>query len=70
MFEFVEAEKAHHKVSEMCRLLRVSRAGFYAWRRRPVCPRNQGDAHLRDLILAIHGRPRRNYARAHTTSRW
>ena len=30
----MEAEKANYPVQRMARLLRVSRSGFYAWRRR------------------------------------
>ena len=29
----IEAEKAIYTVSRMCRLLEVSRSGFYKWRR-------------------------------------
>jgi putative transposase len=29
----MEAEKANYPVQRMARLLRVSRSGFYAWRR-------------------------------------
>lgn len=45
----------------MSRLLGVSRQGFYSWRQRPVCPRHQEDARLRDLIIAIHRRSRDSY---------
>lgn len=47
----------------MARLLGVSTSGFYAWRSRPECPREQEDARLRDLILAIHKRSRFTYGR-------
>jgi hypothetical protein len=49
----MEREKANHKVRRMGRLLGVSRQGFYGWRQRPVCSRQQEDARLRDLIIAI-----------------
>ncbi len=45
----------------MCQLLAVSASGYYAWRRRPLCPRKQEDAHLRLLIAAIHRRSRGTY---------
>jgi len=45
----------------MCRLLGVSPSGFYAWCQRPVCPRKQEDAGLRELIIAIHRRSRETY---------
>jgi putative transposase len=32
----MEAEKANYPVQRMARLLRVSRSGFYAWRRRSL----------------------------------
>src|SRR5688572_23652392 len=32
----MEAEKASYPVQRMARLLRVSRSGFYAWRRRSL----------------------------------
>ena len=45
----------------MCRLLKVSRQGFYSWKRRPTCKRKLQDAYLSELILSIHQRSRCNY---------
>jgi len=61
VFEFVRREKANHEVRRMCRLLGVSASGYYAWTRRPLCPRKKEDAGLRELIIAIHQRSRGNY---------
>ena len=32
IFSFIEIEKVNHSIVLMCRVLRVSRSGFYAWR--------------------------------------
>jgi transposase InsO family protein len=45
----------------MCRVLVVSRAGFYAWLDRPPSPQAQVDARLRVAIRAIHAESRRSY---------
>jgi transposase InsO family protein len=54
-----------YPVKMMCRVLKVSRAGFYAWRERPLSARAQDDERLRARIKIIHrtsvetyGRPR------------
>ena len=57
-FAFIETEKA--PITLMCRMLAVSRAGFYAWRRRPVAARTREDQVLAVAVAAIyaehHGR--------------
>ncbi len=45
----------------LCRLLGVSRSGYYAWRRRPPSARAQRDAGLGRQIRAIHGQSRGTY---------
>jgi putative transposase len=60
-FAFIEAEKAHHRISKLCRMLRVSRAGFYAWRTRPKCQRRVEDERLKVLVHEAHVLGRRNY---------
>ncbi len=47
----------------MCRVLAVSRAGYYAWRRRPPSPRAQTDTQLRVAIRAIHAATHGRYGR-------
>jgi putative transposase len=45
----------------MCRLLRVSRSGYYAWRARAPSPRALSDRALTARIRAIHERSRGTY---------
>jgi hypothetical protein len=32
IYGFVEAQKANHRVSTMCRTLKVFKRGYYGWR--------------------------------------
>ena len=34
-YRLIDAEKPHHQVSRLCRVLGVARAGYYAWRDPP-----------------------------------
>ena len=54
-------EKAFFPVSRLCAVLRVSRAGFYAWRSRSPSARHVEDEKLRVLIREAHLRARRTY---------
>jgi transposase InsO family protein len=47
----------------MCRVLTVSRAGYYAWRQRAPSARAQLDTQLRVTIRAIHAASHRRYGR-------
>jgi len=60
-FAFIQAEKATFPVTVLCRVLGVSRAGFYAAQSRPVPPRVTEDARLAVQIAAIHRASRRCY---------
>jgi transposase InsO family protein len=60
-FHFIQAEKAHYPISLMCRLLDVSRSGFYAWLRRGCSPRQQQDQELGEQIDQIHHKSHRTY---------
>jgi len=61
VFRFVAAEKANHKISTMCRVLGVSRQGFYAWERRAPCDRALGDAWLTEKIRTVNVASRGTY---------
>jgi transposase InsO family protein len=57
----VAAEKATYPVRLLCRCLAVSRAGYYAWRKRPPSARAREDAQLGVEIAAAHAESRRTY---------
>jgi putative transposase len=40
----------------MCRVLRVSSSGFYAWRQRPLSARAQRDAVVLEQVRHFHAR--------------
>ncbi len=60
-FRLIEAEKASHSVPRLCRMLGVSRSGYYAWRRRPTSERARFDAVLSEKIETIHRNSRATY---------
>lgn len=53
--------QATHSVGLMCRVLKISRSGFYAWCDRPLSARAQKDLWLTRKIEAIHRRSREAY---------
>jgi transposase InsO family protein len=64
-FSFIEAEIALDQpigtVSELCRALGVSRAGFYAWGHRPESQRAKEDCLLAIKVAEAHAIGRGNY---------
>jgi putative transposase len=60
-FRFIEAERANHSVPLLCRLLGVSRSGYYAWKNRPPSERARFDAVLSEKIEMIHRNSRATY---------
>jgi putative transposase len=63
-FRLIEAEKARHSVHLLCRLLGVSRSGYYTWRSRPPSERARFDAVLSEKIGTIHRNSRATYGAA------
>ncbi|CAA9457442.1 MAG: Mobile element protein [uncultured Rubrobacteraceae bacterium] len=57
----MEAQKAHYRISAMCRILKVSKSGFYGWKDRPPSARAQADAVLSEKITRIHTDSRQTY---------
>lgn len=45
----------------MCRLLQVSRSGYYAWRSRPLSPRSVANESLLNVIKVVHENSRGTY---------
>ena len=60
-FRFIAAEKAAHTVTILCRCLRVTRSGFYAWRRRPESQRTREDRRLKVLVRASFEESQQRY---------
>src|SRR5262249_52280024 len=53
-YQFIAREVARHPVALSCRVLGVSRAGFYAWRDRPPSAPARADAELTAVIRRLH----------------
>lgn len=61
IYTFIEAQKANHRISRMCRALKVSKSGFYGWRDRSPSARARADALLSEKIARIHRDSRETY---------
>ena len=54
VFRFIDAEKGNFDVAVMCRVLGVSRSGYYAWAWRPLSERTLANATLVEEIRRVH----------------
>lgn len=60
-YQFIADHERDHRVSAMCRVLEVSRSGYYDWKTRPECARNRENRKLVARLQAIHVRSREAY---------
>ena len=60
-FRAVEELRADYEVKRLCRVLEVSRSGYYAWRGRPLSPRAVENRQLLDQIRQVHAESRGTY---------
>jgi putative transposase len=60
-FRLIDAERANYPVAMLCRMLRVSKSGYYAWRSRPPSKRSREDYALTQKIREVHHRSRETY---------
>ena len=67
-YRFIEAEKANHTVRMICRVLRVSRAAYYAWREAQEAVGVDADARLRVHIRGLHRASRGTYGSPRMTA--
>lgn len=61
IYRLIDAEKASYPVSILCRVLKVSRSGYYDWKGRPLSKRDRENADLTEQIREIHQRSRETY---------
>jgi transposase InsO family protein len=60
-FRFVSDHATNYGVKRMCGVLKVSRSGYYDWKKRPLSAHATRDAELETLICEIHQRSRTTY---------
>jgi putative transposase len=65
-FVFIQAHARIWRVTTMCRVLQVSRAGYYAWRARPLCDRVKDDRVLTEKIREIQRQVKQRYGSPRT----
>ena len=60
-FSFIHAEKAGFPVAALCRVLGVTRQGYYAFVKRPPSPRALDEEQLRQRLKELHVENRETY---------
>lgn len=60
-FQFIEDNREQFSIQRMCRVLKVSPSGYYAWRGRPPSRREREDAVLEKEIVQIHDASHQTY---------
>ena len=60
-FAFIHAEKANFPVAALCRVLGVTRQGYYASQKRGLSQRARNDVELQQRISVVHRESRKTY---------
>lgn len=60
-YAFMRDHAKQFRIARLCRVLGVSRSGYYEWLNRPESARSAEDRQLLDIIRAVHKRSREAY---------
>jgi len=60
-YQFINDHERAHRITAMCRVLNVSRSGYYGWKVRPECVRARENRRLLTRIQAVHVRSHEAY---------
>jgi putative transposase len=60
-YRLIDVEKTSYSVSMLCKVLKVSRSGYYDWKNRPPSKRAIENAALTERIREVHHRSRDTY---------
>ncbi len=61
IFAFIDEECGNHSVSILCKVMKVTRAGYYAWKSRSLSDHDVQDLELAKHIVEIHDESRGIY---------
>jgi len=61
LFKLIDAERANFPVYVLCKILGVSKSGYYGWKGRPPSKRNRENDALTEKVRQIHERSRETY---------
>lgn len=65
-YHFIREHHREFRITSLCRVLGVSRSGYYGWRSRPASERQQANNLLLQHIRTIHVGSRENYGAVKT----
>lgn len=65
-YAFMQTHREEFELKRMCRVLRVSRSGYYDWARRKESKRSRQDCVLLGEIRRIHQQTKEAYGAAKT----
>ncbi|OIQ10951.1 IS2 transposase TnpB [Moorella thermoacetica] len=60
-YRFIREHTGTFRVETMCRVLKVSRTGYYRWLKRPVSQRRIQDEIIKEQIVNIYNKSRKTY---------
>ena len=66
-FDWIRVQEAFHAVRTLCRVLDVSRSGYYAWSNRSPSPRSIEDSHIVAEVAAVFDEHKGRYGSVRIT---
>jgi len=67
-YRCIHRRRSQYPVTMMCRVLKASKSGYYAWRARPESERAKQDRELTRVIRRVHAESKQVYGRPRVTA--